>query len=107
MPGHKRSLSAARQRLLEVFQRVRYGFILRLSVRAGEPVLGGLRWVRKVKVLGDNDAHPALGREDFALRHEVVEFFRLLDRVGDGAVTNVEVRNGLPFCFEEEESLPE
>jgi hypothetical protein len=35
MPGHKRSLSSARQRLLEVFQRVRYGFILRLPVRAG------------------------------------------------------------------------
>jgi hypothetical protein len=92
---------------VEVFQRVRYGAVLRLPVRAGEPVLGGLQWVRKVKVLGDNDAHPAIDREDFALRHEVVEFFRLLDRVGDGVVTNVEVRNGLPFCFEVEESLPE
>jgi hypothetical protein len=92
---------------LEVFQRVRYGTIFRLPVRAGEPDLGGLRWVRKVKVLGDNDAHPALRREDFPLRHEVVEFFRLLNRVGNGAVTDVEIRNGLPFCFDVEESLPE
>jgi hypothetical protein len=107
VPSHKRLLSSAGRRLVEVFQRIRYGSIGRLQVRSGEPVLGGLRWVRKVKVLGENEAHPAIDRDDFPLRREVVEFFNLLDRVCDGVVLNIEVRNGLPFSFEVEESLPD
>jgi len=102
----KSSLSPARRRLVELFQRVRYGRIARLPVRGGEPVLDrGLRWTRTVKVLGENDPHPASLVEEFALRREVVAFFRLLREVGDGELADVEVRNGLPFLFEVEGSL--
>jgi hypothetical protein len=104
--GTKRTLSPVQQRFLEVLQRVRYGRIHHLEVRGGEPVLSeDLRWTRTVKVMGDNTPHPAQQSRDFELRREFTDLFQLLAVVGDGEVTNLEVRNGLPFTFELTESL--
>jgi len=96
----KQSLHESQRGLLAVFQRVRYGRLPRLRVRGGLPDLaGGVHAVQTVKVRGDNDAHPAAAAGDFALRAEVVEFFRLLEGLGEGEVTDVEIRDGLPFMF--------
>ena len=106
-PPTKQSLSRDQQRLIEVFQRVRYGRIQRLQIRNGQPVLGpDLRWIRMVKVLGANDPHPLVKAADFLLRQEAVSFFQLLESIGDGEIQNLEVRNGLPFTFEVEENFP-
>jgi hypothetical protein len=103
----KHSLSADQQRLVELLQRIRYGSIPRLQVRRGQPVMQPeLLWRRNVKVLGENSPHPSLHSPDFPLRREVVEFFRLLVVLGDGEVVDLEVRNGLPFCFDVIEKLP-
>ena len=103
----KHSLSADQQRFVELLQRIRYGRIPRLQVRRGRPVLNAdLFWRRNVKVLGENAPHPSLHSPDFPLRKEVVEFFRLLAALGDGEVADLEVRNGLPFCFDLIEKLP-
>lgn len=96
----RRSLSPGQQALLALLQRIRFGRILRLRVRGGEPDLRGVQFCRTVKVLGENRPHPAAEADDFRLRQEVAEFFRLLHDLGDAEVTDVEVRNGLPFTFE-------
>jgi hypothetical protein len=103
----KGSLSADQQRFVGLLQRIRYGRIPRLQVRRGQPVLqADLSWRRNVKVLGENAPHPSLHSPDFPLRKEVAEFFRLLTALGDGELVDLEVRNGLPFCFDVIERLP-
>jgi hypothetical protein len=102
----KQSLSEEQQRLLQLLQRIRYGRILRLRVCDGQPVVDrAVVWTRTVKVRGDNTPHPNSRCEDFALRRDVVEFFQLLVELGDGEITNLEIRNGLPFTFEVNESF--
>ena len=103
----KHSLPADQQRFVELLQRIRYGRIPRLQVRRGRPVMHpDLFWRRNVKVLGENAPHPSLHSPDFPLRKEVAEFFRLLTALGDGELVDLEVRNGLPFCFDVIEQLP-
>jgi hypothetical protein len=97
----KQSLSNTDRRLVALCQRIRYGTILRLRVRNGEPDWnGGVRWKQTVMVTGENDPHPCLSLTDYPLRREVVEFFRLLNQIGDGEILNVGIRNGLPFTFQ-------
>jgi hypothetical protein len=60
----------------------------------------GVPWTRTVKVHGENAAHPCSQARDFALRREVMEFFRLLKELGDAEVTDIQVRDGFPFTFE-------
>lgn len=104
-PATKQSLTPPQRRTLELFQRIRYGVVFRLSFRDGQPVLGPeVRWKRKVKVLGANEPHPALGLDDFVLRQEVTRFFRQLADLGAGVITNLEICNGLPVSFEIEEA---
>jgi hypothetical protein len=103
----KQHLSPDQRALLQLLQQIRYGRIERLLVRDGEPVLAGARWKRTVKIGGDNAPHPCADADDFALRHEVAEFFRLLQQLGDAELTDVEVRNGLPFTFAVCGSTPE
>ena len=106
-PPTKQSLSADQRQFLELLQRIRYGCIPRLQIRRGQPVLqADLSWRRNVKVLGENVPHPSLLAPDFPLRKEVVAFFRLLAALGDGEIVDLEVRNGLPFCFDVIEKLP-
>jgi hypothetical protein len=99
LSDRKQGLSRAQRDFLALLQRIRYGRVERLLVRGGEPVLAGVRWKKTVKVGGDNAQHPFVDAADFALRREVVEFFRLLRELGDAELTDVEVRNGLPFTF--------
>ena len=99
--GTLQLLAPEQQRLVRLFQRIRYGRIHRLRVRGGRPDLSaGVPWTRTVKVHGENAPHPCSQANDFALRREVVEFFRLLEELGEGEVTDVQVRDGFPFSYE-------
>jgi len=96
-----RLLPPEQQRLVRLFQKIRYGRIHRLRVRDGRADLAaGVPWTRTVKVHGENAPHPCSRETDFSLRREIVEFFRLLQSVGDGEITDIQVRDGLPFTFE-------
>jgi hypothetical protein len=97
--SRKQDLSRNQRGLLALMQEIRYGRIERLLVRDGEPALVGIRWKRTVKLGGDNAPHPCADTEDFALRREVVDFFRALHELGDAELTDIEIRNGLPFTF--------
>ncbi|HYH67843.1 MAG TPA: hypothetical protein VD866_24310 [Urbifossiella sp.] len=97
----KSTLSAPRQRLLALCQRLHFGRIEELAVRGGEPVLDPPpRAVKEIKFGGVNDAHPAAGRADFRVKAQVVDLMALLDAVGDGTIPVVTIKHGLPFHAE-------
>lgn len=94
----KSGLSVQRRRLLETMQRLNFGRIENLAVRAGEPTFGpGLRIVQDIKIGGENGPRPELACDDFALKSQFAELFDHLCRLGDGSVAMIEVKHGLPF----------
>lgn len=102
----KRHLSVARQRLAALMQRLSFGTIHNLQVRAGEPVLDPRpRTIRRKKNGGNNHPRPQAGASDFALKRELVEFFADVDAMGDGIVLLIEVAHGLPIIHEFEDVI--
>lgn len=92
----KHRLSPARRWLIEEMQRIRFGRIERLVVRAGEPVISPRPLVvREVKLPAG--PRPEARTGDFLLKAQVVELLQLLDEMGDGTIEVIEVKHGLPF----------
>ena len=97
----KSSLSHARRRLIELMQRMNFGRIEGLQVRAGEPVFDPApRVIRKLKIGGENGPRPEAACGDFWLKHQAVELFEAIASVGEGEVLAIEVKHGLPFSVE-------
>ena len=93
----KQSLSPARRRLVELMQEVNFGRIEGLDVRDGEPVLEHTPNVLRDIVFGKvNTPNPARGRDDFALKEQLIELFDLFDRERSVTVESLVVQNGLP-----------
>jgi len=93
----KHSLSPARRRLVEMMQEVNFGRIEGLYVRDGEPVLERTPNILRDIVFGKVNAHnPARGKDDFALKEQLVELFDLFDREQSVTVESLVVQNGLP-----------
>ena len=106
MADRKSSLTAAQARLVETMQKLNYGQIRDLTIRGGDPVFDPLpRITRVIRIGGENSPRPELAKKDFVLRHEIIEFFTHLERMGDGVVRHVEVQRGLPFKVRIEEVL--
>ena len=97
----KSSLSPARRRLLETFQKLNFGRLENLSVSGGEPDFSHPpRLVRDIKIGAQNGPRPEASSPDFLLRNEFIEFFQHLEQLGNGTVECVEVRHGLPLKME-------
>jgi hypothetical protein len=97
VPPTKRALSPARQRLVEIMQEVNFGRIEGLRVRDAEPLLEPVPRVLRDIVFGKvNSPNPARGREDFALKEQLIELFDLFDRERSVTVESLVVQNGLP-----------
>jgi hypothetical protein len=96
----KRTLSPARQQLVELLQRLNFGRIEGLKVRGGEPVLDPMpRVVREHKFCADNGPRPEAKR-DCTLKNQVGDLMQLLDDIGDGTIAVLTVKHGLPFHAE-------
>jgi hypothetical protein len=94
----KGSLPPARQRLVEMMQRLHFGQILGLHIRAGQPVLNPLpRLVRDRKLGSEPIPRSASAQEDFLLKEQVVELFAYFEQVGNGVIDLIEIKHGLPF----------
>ena len=94
----KSALSAQQRRLLETMQRLNFGRIENLPVRAGEPAFDPApRIIQEIKIGGENGPRAELARDDFALKNQFSELFDHLGRLGDGSVAMIEVKHGLPF----------
>jgi hypothetical protein len=81
-------------------QRLNFGRIENLEIRGGEPVLDPVpRVVREHKFCADNGPRPEAGR-DCVLKNQVGDLMHLLDNLGDGTITVLSVKHGLPFHAE-------
>lgn len=97
----KTSLSPARRRLVELMQRLNFGRIEGLAVRAGEPVLDPMpAVVREHKFCSDNGPRPEAAKPDCQLKNQVRDLMSLLDQIGDGSIAVLSVKHGLPFHAE-------
>ena len=105
-PIAKSSLSGPRRHLVELMQQLNFGRIENLEVRGGEPVFDPApRVVRKLKIGGENCPRPEIVREDFLLKQQTLEMLDAISQLGDGEVRVIEVKHGLAFSMEIEQSL--
>lgn len=103
---HKRHLNDARQQLILLAQRLYFGTVHELQIRAGDPVFDPPpKVIRRVKLGGHNTARPQAAAADFALKQEWVEFFDYCDACENGTVLVIEVAHGLPLFFEIEQPV--
>ena len=101
----KSDLSREGQTLVEQMQRINFGRIEHLPVRDGQPVWADQsRVIRKVKLGGENAPRAESGYDDFELKRQVVDLFDQLERIGDGLIRSLEIKHGLPFAMDIEES---
>lgn len=91
-------LSPLRQQLVRLCQSTNHGQIQDLIVRNQEPVLGAPPPVvlRDVKLDSEDRLRDELGMTDFALCAEVGRLMLLLDRIQNGKISKIEVREGIP-----------
>ncbi len=94
----KHDLSAPQQRLLTLMREIRFGRIESLTVRSGSPVFDRHPVIfREIKFGGESGTQRPIASADFALKAQVLELFDQLQRLGDGLVERLEIKNGLPF----------
>ena len=93
----KSALSPARQRLVELMQELNFGRIEGLRVHNAEPLLEPAPRVLRDIVFGKvNTPNPARGKDDFALKDQLIQLFDLFDREQSVTVESLAVQNGLP-----------
>ena len=98
MAVSKASLSTQRRQFLSELQRLNFGTIECLEIRAGEPYFTpNTRIRRQRRFPGNNGPREELALDDFVLKAQVVELFRTFDEIGNGIVETLEVLHGLPF----------
>jgi hypothetical protein len=86
-------------------QTLNFGRIECLQVRNGEPVFDPApRAVHKMKLGAENSPRPEAELNDFWLKHQTVELFGAIERLGNGQVLSIDVKHGLPFAVEIEHS---
>lgn len=100
------SVSPGRRLLLEMIRALRFGQILDLRIRGGQPTFDPPpRVIRTVKFGSDAGSGLVLSPTDHVLKRQVVELLQELDRLQDGTIACLEVQNGLPFRIVLEQPL--
>lgn len=94
-------LSGPRADLIRECQRLNFGRIETLVVEDREPRMEPPpSVVREIKLHGDNDPRPEAVLDDFELRHEAMRLLAILDEIGNGVITVLTVKHGLPFSMQ-------
>ena len=100
-PTTKSSLSDPQHRLIELMQFLNFGRIEALLVQGGEPVFEPPpRIIQKLKMGGENGPRLEAGLQDFWLKQQTVEMLRAIAELGDGKVSLIEIKHGLPYAVE-------
>lgn len=103
----KSDLSPSRQWLVEAMQRIGYGRLKHLVIVGGEPLVNPRpRLYRDRRLTGPNAGRRESHLADFILKESVVRLFEEFDRIGNGTVARLEVRDGLPYGVTSEETDP-
>ena len=90
-------LTAPRQALVRLCQRIDYGDIQGLLVEAGEPFFDPEPVVvRDIKLDQDAGGRPECRLDDFALSAEVIRLLGQLDEIGSGCIDRIVVAAGIP-----------
>ncbi len=93
---HFLQLSAPKQALVRLCQRINYGRIEDLELRRGEPVFNPAPQVfLDVRLDTEDAARPEQRLSDFALPEEICRLMVRLDEIGDGTIARIEVRAGI------------
>lgn len=104
MADRNSSLTPSQQHLIAEMQRINYGRIEGMVVRAGQPVLDPRpRIIREIKFGGENGPRLEAAKADFALKAQVRDLLVQLEALGDGVVPCIEIQRGLPFRMTLEE----
>jgi hypothetical protein len=91
------TVSKAKQALIRLCQRVNYGLILNIQVRAGDPCPETLAdVVVDVRLDGDIRPRQELDLSDFDLPIETRRLLSQLDALKDGIVEKIIVQDGTP-----------
>ena len=104
MANRKSSLSYSQRNLVELMQKLNFGRIEDLHIRNGEPQANPPpRLIHEFKFGGNNGARSETTKLDFVLKAEVIALLAQLEAIGNGIITRIEVKHGLPFrmIFEE------
>lgn len=95
------TLSPAWRELLALFQRLSFGRIEHLVVRGGEPVIDPPpRPIHEVKFGGENGPRQEAGLVEFTLKAQHLDLIQRVRDLGDGVVTKLTFKHGLPFSAE-------
>jgi len=101
----KSDLTQPRQRFIELMQETNHGRI-RLEVRNCEPVFDPPPTVVRLFLFGkDNEPHASLGKNDFALKKEVIELFEIFDRERTLSIQELIIDDGLPIRMSVKETV--
>ncbi|OQB81218.1 MAG: hypothetical protein BWX88_04353 [Planctomycetes bacterium ADurb.Bin126] len=93
----KSTLSPARRWLIEAMQRLGFGRIKHLIIINAEPVIEPPPKLYRCKRLnGPNRQRETSRLQDFILKEPVLAMLQEFDRIRNGVVTALEVRDGLP-----------
>ena len=88
-------------------QKIGYGRFKYLVIVGGDPQVDPPpRLYRDQRLMGPNLGRRESGLADFILKERVVRLFEEFDRIGNGTVARLEVRDGLPYGMTLEESGP-
>ena len=104
-PTSTRVLYPSERRFLDAMRWLGFGRFEFLKVRDGELVLEPWpKTICDVKFGVQREAELGTTAEDFALKLEVLDFFKYLRSVKAGEIRTLEIRYGLPFTMTIEES---
>jgi len=85
-------------------QRIGYGRFKHLVIVRGDPLVNPPpRLYRDQRLTGPNQGRRESDLGDFILKERVVRLFEEFDRIGNGTVPRLEVRDGLPYGMTLEE----
>src|SRR5262245_51472004 len=100
-PTTKSSLSDPLHRLLEMMQFINFGRIESLRVHGGQSVFEPPpRIIQQLRLGGENCTRTEAGLQDFWLKQQTIEMLRAIADLGDGEVSVIEVKHGLPYTVE-------
>jgi len=90
-------LSAPRRHLVRLCQSTNYGHLQDLAIEFHEPILSPESVVLvDVRLDSEDTARRELALGDFVLCREICRLMSVLDQVGNGKISRLEVRAGIP-----------
>ena len=90
------SLSQQRKEFVLRLQDLQYAIIKDLQVVAHEPLFGKGTAIARRIAIGSKNRQAKSYPEDFKIKQELLDFFAILDQLGDGVIPKITAIKGLP-----------